>query len=208
MLPVTDPRFSQREAAKHCILLEDHLQSPGKRCPDCIGKHLLAIEGYIEEACGLDKSGQHTQPRAADAVRALGQALSQGADPRQVAQGVRAIRKKLTGGKVMDGLSGPHRIAQMSGTPMGPQSTHTHVAGITVGHTGGRHLAGTSGTEGGFIATIGWAGSLAGMSAGAYHGYKRTGNAGWAIGWALFGGLLWPIAIPLMFAQGFAKRSR
>ena len=45
----------------------------------------------------------------------------------------------------------------------------------------------------------------AGYMAGAYHGYKRTESVGWAFGWALFGGLIWPLAIPVMFAQGFGK---
>lgn len=41
--------------------------------------------------------------------------------------------------------------------------------------------------------------------AGAYHGYKRNGDSiGWGFGWFLLGGA-WPIAIPVMFAQGFAK---
>lgn len=45
----------------------------------------------------------------------------------------------------------------------------------------------------------------AGYMAGAYHGYKRNESVGWAFGWALFGGLIWPLAIPVMFAQGFGK---
>ena len=49
-------------------------------------------------------------------------------------------------------------------------------------------------------------GTLAGMVGGAYHGYKRNGDSvGWAIGWALLGGL-WPITIPVMIAQGFGER--
>lgn len=47
--------------------------------------------------------------------------------------------------------------------------------------------------------------SYGGMVAGAYHGYKRNnGSIGWAIGWAILGGM-WPIAIPIMLVQGFAK---
>ena len=41
--------------------------------------------------------------------------------------------------------------------------------------------------------------------AGVYHGYKRNnGSIGWALAWGLVGGI-WPVAIPLMLAQGFAK---
>ena len=38
-----------------------------------------------------------------------------------------------------------------------------------------------------------------------YHGYKRNHSVGWAILWGL-GGLVWPIALPIAFAQGFGKR--
>lgn len=48
--------------------------------------------------------------------------------------------------------------------------------------------------------------SVAAIAAGAYHGYKRTGSAGWAVGWALLAGLAPIIVIPVAFAQGFAKR--
>jgi len=47
--------------------------------------------------------------------------------------------------------------------------------------------------------------SFIGMVGGAYHGYKRTKSAGWAFGWALFGGALPIIAIPIALAQGFGK---
>lgn len=46
---------------------------------------------------------------------------------------------------------------------------------------------------------------LAGTGLGAYHGYKRTGSIGWAIGWALLGGLFPIITIPVAVAQGFGR---
>lgn len=50
------------------------------------------------------------------------------------------------------------------------------------------------------------AASLAGTGLGAYHGYKRNrGSVGWAIGWALLGGIFPIITIPVAFAQGYAK---
>ena len=49
-----DPRFNLREAAKNMILLEDHLFQNGKRCHDCILKHCLTIEGFLEEGITLD----------------------------------------------------------------------------------------------------------------------------------------------------------
>lgn len=50
------------------------------------------------------------------------------------------------------------------------------------------------------------AASIAGTGLGAYHGYKRTKSAGWALGWGLFGAVVPIIALPVMFAQGFGKR--
>lgn len=48
--------------------------------------------------------------------------------------------------------------------------------------------------------------SLTTGAAGAYHGYKRTGSAGWAVAYAALG-LFFPIIVaPVMVAQGFGKR--
>ena len=47
--------------------------------------------------------------------------------------------------------------------------------------------------------------AVAGTALGAYHGYKRTGSVGWAIGWALLGGVFPFITIPVALAQGFGK---
>jgi len=57
-LDILDPRFNLREVAKHIILLEDHLSHSDKRCNDCISKHFLTIEAFLEEAITLDKDGQ------------------------------------------------------------------------------------------------------------------------------------------------------
>ena len=54
LLPVLDCRFNLREICKQCILLEDHLSHPEKRCTDCCIKHFLALEGLGEEAVTLD----------------------------------------------------------------------------------------------------------------------------------------------------------
>lgn len=58
---IMDPKFNLREAAKNCILLEDHLTHSGKRCSDCIKKHCLMIEGFLEEGLTLDKDKKHRQ---------------------------------------------------------------------------------------------------------------------------------------------------
>ena len=57
---ILDPKFNLREVAKNCILLEDHLFHYGKRCSDCIKKHSLMIEGFLEEGLTLDKNREHT----------------------------------------------------------------------------------------------------------------------------------------------------
>jgi hypothetical protein len=53
-----------------------------------------------------------------------------------------------------------------------------------------------------FYAAVGTAATVAG----AYHGYKRNNSVGWAIVWGLLSGPFWPIAVPVMLAEGFGKR--
>lgn len=50
--------------------------------------------------------------------------------------------------------------------------------------------------------------AVVGTGLGAYHGYKRNSSVGWAIVWGLLGGAFPIIAIPVAFAQGFAKRGK
>lgn len=58
------------------------------------------------------------------------------------------------------------------------------------------------------LPTLGRLLSLAGFVGGAYHGYKRNQSAGWAFGWAVFGGIVPIFALPLAVAQGFAQPKR
>jgi hypothetical protein len=53
--PILDPQYNMREAAKQCVLLEDHLNNTKKRCFDCIRKHFLIVDGFLEEAVSLEK---------------------------------------------------------------------------------------------------------------------------------------------------------
>lgn len=57
--PILDPKFNLREVAKQMILLEDHLFQASRRCDDCINKHRLTLEAFLEEAITLDKTGEH-----------------------------------------------------------------------------------------------------------------------------------------------------
>jgi len=53
-----------------------------------------------------------------------------------------------------------------------------------------------------------WAKATSALSgaAMAYHGYKRTGSVGWALGWSVFGSMLPFFAVPISLAQGFGKK--
>ena len=55
LLPIMDYGYNIREMIKNCILLEDHLIHPEKRCNDCCVKHFLFLEALAEEARTLDK---------------------------------------------------------------------------------------------------------------------------------------------------------
>jgi hypothetical protein len=67
-----------------------------------------------------------------------------------------------------------------------------------------------TGSEGGDYNVPSWAylASTAALGAGAYHGYKRTGSSGWAVGYALLAGAFWPIVVPVMLAQGFGEPAK
>lgn len=57
--PILDPVFNMREVVKHSILLEDHLFHKKRRCVDCIRKHCMTIEAFLEEAETLDKDNKY-----------------------------------------------------------------------------------------------------------------------------------------------------
>jgi len=47
--------------------------------------------------------------------------------------------------------------------------------------------------------------SVASSGLSAFHGYRRNNSIGWAIGWAILGGMF-PVVVPaIAFAQGFGK---
>jgi hypothetical protein len=58
-MSLMDPKHNIREIAKQLILLEDHMAHKPKRCIDCLTKHYLMVEGLLEEAILLDKTGEH-----------------------------------------------------------------------------------------------------------------------------------------------------
>lgn len=104
---IMDPRFNLREAAKNMILLEDHLFHSGKQCHDCILKHCLTIEGFLEEGITLDKKREYYEifKNSEQQFRKIFKNLSDkilsdkdeltDQDCHQFAQEIRKIRKPL-----------------------------------------------------------------------------------------------------------------
>ena len=102
---IMDPKFNLREAAKNCILLEDHLFHSGKQCSDCIKKHCLMIEGFLEEGITLDKKNEHKDEfvKANNEFRLVFKRLAEklkndtltDEDCNECAQDIRKIRKPL-----------------------------------------------------------------------------------------------------------------
>jgi hypothetical protein len=58
------------------------------------------------------------------------------------------------------------------------------------------------------VRTLMWVAGTASVGALAYHGYRRNSSIGWALVWGILGGALWPLALPISFAQGFGKPAR
>lgn len=98
MLDIFNPLFNVKEICKELVLLEDHLQSPDKRCSDCIRKHLLKAEAFAEEAVGLDKTGKdlHITKPIPGQIRALQGMFDAGASDHAIGQAARKVRKSLT----------------------------------------------------------------------------------------------------------------
>lgn len=105
LLPIMDARFNLRESSKHIILLEDHLFNEGKRCIDCIKKHFMTIEAFLEEGISLDKQQKYIKltKSTLDKFRNIMRDFSKKLDTKkikecdfiQTAQNLREIRKPL-----------------------------------------------------------------------------------------------------------------
>lgn len=97
LLPVTDPAFNLRETAKQMLLLEDHLSNEGKMCSQCIIKHSLTIEGYLEEALCLDCDNKYTAEinETLAEFKKIEKGFLHGKDPKQLSQDLRGVRKKI-----------------------------------------------------------------------------------------------------------------
>ncbi len=98
VFPLSSPLHNIREVCKQAVLLEDHLFHSSKQCADCIRKHFFALEAFVDEGLSLSNDPKISQlledllPR----IVYLQQAWSSKGDPRQIAQQVRALRKRLS----------------------------------------------------------------------------------------------------------------
>lgn len=94
---VGDPLFNVREASKQCLALEDHLENAQKRCMDCIRKHFLLIELFLEEAIGLDRTGRYQSllQDKPERVRRIIAGFNARHDYIATAQQVRELRKQF-----------------------------------------------------------------------------------------------------------------
>ena len=95
--PVMDLRYNAKQIAKQSILLEDHLNSPKKRCPDCISKHFLALAALAEEAVSLNGSDEDKMLMQDLAVTydLLFESWLSGAPPMEIAAELRSKRKAV-----------------------------------------------------------------------------------------------------------------
>lgn len=97
LLPIFSPLYNMREICKQIVLLEDHLNHPRKRCPDCIRKHFLTLEALFEEAISLDEKQEYTSllEGKAEYIRMLSEFWIDKEDIRRIAQGLRKLRKEF-----------------------------------------------------------------------------------------------------------------
>lgn len=106
LLPIMSPLYNLREICKQIVLLEDHLNQPRKRCPDCIRKHFLTIEALFEEAVSLDKDLKYVEvlDGKAEEIRKLQAVWLDTKDSEEahrfyliLAQALRVVRKSFAG---------------------------------------------------------------------------------------------------------------
>ncbi|KAG5183094.1 hypothetical protein JKP88DRAFT_273069 [Tribonema minus] len=53
LVPIMRPQQNMRDVVTNMALLETHLFNAAKNCHDCIRKHFILIQGYLEEALSL-----------------------------------------------------------------------------------------------------------------------------------------------------------
>jgi hypothetical protein len=92
--------FNIREVCKQCLLLEDHLNNSKKRCQDCIRKHFLTIDGFLEEAISLESDLKKRDELRRLHIRWIGLEKEYVQNPNSIdelAKKLRQFRKPLVG---------------------------------------------------------------------------------------------------------------
>lgn len=91
-------------------------------------------------------------------------------------------------------------------SPMAPLPSYAPATPVAMGELqplGEPQAYGVSPT----VAALWGIASVASSGACAYHGYKRNNSVGWAVGWAVLGGLFPIVAPAIAVAQGFGQRA-
>jgi hypothetical protein len=110
-----------------------------------------------------------------------------GYPPRQ-SQGADARSLGALGNVVLPMPGAPEHIATADYVAVGADEPGMNIGtGMTVGTTADKLV------------------SYAGLGAGAYHGYKRTGSIAWAIGWSILGSIFPIPTVVVAAVQGFGK---
>jgi hypothetical protein len=95
-LDMHDPRFNVRQLVKELLLLEDHLSTPERQCKECIVKHALKSEAWVDEALtlGPDSGLRALLVRLAGTLKPITAGAMNG-DFYRVQQAVRTLRRGL-----------------------------------------------------------------------------------------------------------------
>lgn len=98
LYPLRHPMWCARQAAKQAVLLEDHLTDIHKQCHDCIRKHFLMMEAFLEEGLVMDKHQRYTEilVPALQQLRPVLRNYCNGAPLGSLAQQIRELRKAMS----------------------------------------------------------------------------------------------------------------
>jgi hypothetical protein len=92
-----NPRYNVRQLVKELILLEDHLSCGEKQCRECIAKHALKTEAWLEEALtlGPDPLLYAELEALQDPIAGVVSRAIDGADCVRLREDVRALRRHV-----------------------------------------------------------------------------------------------------------------
>lgn len=93
-----NPFYNLKLACEELTLLEQHLLDPEFRCPECIRKHFLYVQGILRECLRLDEHGylsSWVNPMT-DALHLCGMRWAEGWDPAMIGQLIRRVRARTS----------------------------------------------------------------------------------------------------------------